>query len=295
MQGNTIHSVQFNSDLTGFTQLTLNTPYTMSSVGEARFYFEAPTDGVYAVEGNGINRMSLKNNNGSLGGAYRQSNSLLGAPIKAGERIYITTAQNTNQNGNIAVYEGLQKLPAVTVGTHSLEQPVENRTPIPMYFVAPVDGEYSFTTNSASYMSIMDEAGNLLYGRGIYYRTSLLKDQVLWIGRMERVPGNTLTIAHEAIPLRKLTFPAELTHLDDEACIGLNIDDVVFGDKIQSIGNKAFADCPNLRRVEIPVADVDIADNAFDNSPNVILYAPIGGSVEQYAAKHRIMLEAMLP
>ncbi len=294
-QGSTIHSVQFNSDLTGFEQLTLNTPYTMTNLGEAHFYFEAPTDGVYAVEADGISSINVKDNGGyPVRGTSGQSDFLCGTPIKAGERIYIGSAQNTGQSGSVAVYEGQKKLPEVTVGTQSVEQPNGIRT-IPMYFIAPEDGEYSFTTNSAAYMRIMDETGNFLYRRGIYYRASLLKDQVIWIDGMERASGDTLTIVHETIPLRKLTFSAGLTRLENEACRGLNIDDVVFGDKIQSIGNKAFADCPNLRRVEIPVADVDIADNAFDNSPNVILYAPIGGSVEQFAAKHRIMLEAMIP
>lgn len=292
-QGSTIHSVQFNSDLTGFEQLTLNTPYTMTNLGEAHFYFEAPTDGVYAVEADGISSINVKDNGGyPVIGTSGQSDFLCGTPIKAGERIYIGSAQNTGQSGSVAVYEGQKKLPEVTVGTQSLPRPDGSR--IPMYFIAPTDGEYSFTTDSSAYMRIMDETGNNLYFRGIYYRTSLLKDQVIWIGGMES-SYDTLTIVHETIPLRKLVFPAELTDLQDEACRAQLIDDVVFGDKIQSIGSKAFADCLNLRRVEIPVADVDIADDAFENSPGVILYAPIGGSVEQYAAKHRIMLEAMLP
>ncbi|MBQ6480995.1 MAG: leucine-rich repeat protein [Anaerolineaceae bacterium] len=75
----------------------------------------------------------------------------------------------------------------------------------------------------------------------------------------------------------------------------LLINEAVFGKDIQYIGSKAFAECPNLRRVEIPVADVDIEDDAFENSNNVILYAPIGGSVEQYAVEHSIFLEAMIP
>ena len=293
-EGSTVQSVQFNSSLNGFQQLNLNTTYPVSNQGQARFYFEAPVDGVYAVTANGVNSINVKDNGGyPVRGSTVQSGFLCGTPVKAGERIYITTAQNTGQSGSVAVYEGRQKLPAVTVGTQYVDEQHTGIRTIPLHFTAPADGEYSFTTNSMAYMHVMDEAGSYLYNRGIYFRTPLSQGQVVWISGMERAPGDTLTIVQEPIPLRKLVFPADLTHLQDEACQGQLIDDVVFGDKIQSIGSRAFADCPNLRRVEIPVADVYIANDAFENSSNVILYAPIGGSVEQYAVNHGIMLEAM--
>lgn len=303
-QGSQIQSVQFNSSLYGFQQLVLNTPcsftvnppYNTSNPDETYFYFEAPVDGVYAVETNGSNAANIKDNGGyPITGAMRQSNYLFGAPVKAGERIYVTASQTNGQPCSICVYEGLQKLPAATLGTQSVESAFEAPRRIPMHFTAPADGEYSFTTNSMAYMHVMDEGGSYLYNRGIYFRTPLSQGQVVWISGMERAPGDTLTIVQEPIPLRKLVFPAELTHLQDEACQGQLTDDVVFGNKIQSIGSRAFADCPNLRRVEIPVADVYIANDAFENSSNVILYAPIGGSVEQYAVNHGIMLEAMFP
>ena len=289
-EGSTTHFVQFESDFNGFNQLTLNTPYDMTNLGQARFYFEAAVDGIYAVEAEGVNSISIKDNEGyPVAGANGQSGYLFGTPVKAGERIYITTAQNTDQSGSVAVYTGQQKLPEATIGTQTM------LSRVPLYFKAPDDGEYSFTTNSSVYMHLMDETGSTVYQRGIYYRTALAKGQVLWISGIDRVPGVTLTIVQESIPLRKMVFPAGLTHLQEEACSGLLIDEAVFGEDIQYIGSKAFADCPNLRRVEIPVADVDIEDDAFKNSNNVILYAPIGGSVEQYAVEHSIFLEAMIP
>ena len=293
-EGSTVHHVQFQSDLTGFEQLTLDTPRPMTNIGLIRFYFEAPVDGVYAVEGIGLSSINIKENGGyPVGGATMQSDSLFGTPIKAGQRIYIGAAQSDGQTGSVAVYAGLQKLPAATLGTQSVEEQALGGRRIPLHFTAPADGEYTFTTNSMAYMSVMDEAGSDLYHGGIYYRTPLRQGQIVWIDGMERAPGDTLTIVQEALPLRKLAFPAELTHLEDEACRGLLIDEVVFGENIQSIGSLAFADCPNLRRVVIPAADVTIADDAFENS-DVILYAPIGGSVEQYAVKHHIFLEAMM-
>ena len=293
-EGSTVHHVQLDSDLTGFEQLTLGTPRPMTNIGQIRFYFEAPADGVYAVEGIGLSSINIKENGGyPVGGASMQSDSLFGTPIKAGQRIYIAAAQSDGQTGSVAVYAGLQKLPAAVLGTQSVEEQALGGRKIPLHFTAPADGEYTFTTNSMAYMSVMDEAGNILYRRGVYYRTPLRQGQVVWIGGMERAPGDTLTIVQEALPLRKLAFPAELTHLEDEACRGLLIDEVVFGEKIRSIGSKAFADCPDLKRVEIPVADVTIAEDAFENS-DVILYTPIGGSVEQYAVSHGIFLEAMM-
>lgn len=293
-EGGTVHHVKFQSDLTGFEQLTLDTPRPMTNIGQIRFYFEAPADGVYAVEGIGLSSINIKENGGyPVGGASMQSDSLFGTPIKAGQRIYIGAAQSDGQTGSVAVYAGLQKLPAAVLGTQSVEEQALGGRKIPLHFTAPADGEYTFTTNSMAYMSVMDEAGNILYRRGVYYRTPLRQGQVVWIGGMERAPGDTLTIVQEALPLRKLAFPAELTHLEDEACRGLLIDEVVFGENIQTIGSKAFADCPNLKRVEIPAADVEIAEDAFENS-DVILYTPIGGSVEQYAVSHGIFLEAMM-
>ncbi len=289
----TVHHVQLDSDLTGFEQLTLGTPRPMTNIGLIRFYFEAPVDGVYAVEGIGLSSINIKENGGYPVGASMQRDSLFGTPIKAGQRIYIAAAQSNGQTGSVAVYAGLQKLPAAVLGTQSVEEQALGGRRIPLHFTAPADGEYSFTTNSMAYMSVMDEAGNDLYHRGIYYRTPLRQGQIVWIDGMERAPGDTLTIVHEALPLRKLAFPAELTHLEDEACRGLLIDEVVFGENIRSIGSLAFADCPDLKRVVIPAADVEIADDAFENS-DVILYAPIGGSVEQYAVKHGIFLEAMM-
>ncbi len=292
-EGSKIHFVRFDDSLTGFEPLSLNTAYAITNDGWARFYFEAPADGVYAVTADGLKAASAKENGGyPIAGTVEPSGCLCGVPVKAGERIYITTTQDSGRSGSVGVYEGLLKLPGVKVGTQGVEN-IGWR--VPMHFTAPEDGEYSFSSNSSEYMFIMDEAGSYLYNRGEYFRTALSKGQVLWIGGMERAPGVSLTVVHEAIPLRKLVFPEELSHLEDEACRGLPVDDVVFGDKIQSIGSKAFADCPNLRRVEIPVADVIIEDDAFDNSSNIILYAPIGGSVEQYATERAIAFEAMLP
>jgi hypothetical protein len=171
----------------------------------------------------------------------------------------------------------------------------------PLRFTAPQDGYYTFSYENGSTngeLQILDPGTDSWQTNPSVLGRRFVKDETIYLRPVyDQAAEGLLSVLVQQVTAPahgKIEFPAELMLLQDEACRGLMIDDVVFGDKIQTIGSKAFADCPNLRRVEIPVANVNIEDDAFAGSSNVILYAPTGGSVEQYAENYHIMFEAML-
>lgn len=278
--GNAIHHVQFESSLNGFQALTQDVPWQMNSSGQASFYFTAPADDMYAVEANGLNSIQIQDNGGGpVAGEGGSSNYLFGTYIKAGERIFITTAMNNGATGDVAVYNGLNRLPGAMLGTQLLQ----NR--VPVRFTAPEDGEYRFSVDNPAGLSVVID-GELKF-QGMYYHTSLIKGQSLWMdSSFNPAYSVTLTIEQGVFPTSVLTFPMDLTELQTEACRGLSIEEAVFGTGIQMIGSRAFAECYDLQKVVIPAADVNIAEDAFLSCSCVTLTAPAGGSVEAYAQRH---------
>lgn len=80
-----------------------------------------------------------------------------------------------------------------------------------------------------------------------------------------------------------LKLPAALVEIETEAFSGLPIQEVVLPESVESVGKKAFADCTGLRLAEFNVANASIASDAFSNCPNVIFFAPGGGTVQAFA------------
>ena len=64
-------------------------------------------------------------------------------------------------------------------------------------------------------------------------------------------------------------------------------------DSVTKIGSNAFSGFENLEKVEIPSYSAEIADNAFSNSPNVVLYCKSGSTVQSYAELNNIMYVLM--
>ena len=58
---------------------------------------------------------------------------------------------------------------------------------------------------------------------------------------------------------------------DPEAFAGTGIESVFLSDACEKIGEKAFANCTNLRYVRIVSDTLDIAEDAFDNCSNVFV------------------------
>ena len=84
--------------------------------------------------------------------------------------------------------------------------------------------------------------------------------------------------------IKSATILDGVTSIGDYAfysCTGLTSETIP--DSVTSIGDYAFYGCTNLEKIEISAYSVEIADNAFDNSPKVILYCKSGSTVQSYA------------
>ena len=66
-------------------------------------------------------------------------------------------------------------------------------------------------------------------------------------------------------------IPDSVIEIEDEAYMNTAVQIVYLPDTCKKIGSRAFANCSQLIRVEIPSDDIEIADDAFEGSPNVVL------------------------
>ena len=100
-------------------------------------------------------------------------------------------------------------------------------------------------------------------------------------GRGENVRhiGDSATVAR---------LPAGLTEIRDEAYLNTAVEIVRLPESCTKIGARAFANCTQLRHIEIPAMNIEIADDAFANSPNVVIHAPAGSAAQTYARAHGI-------
>ncbi len=294
-----IRRVEFDSGLDGFREVIKDSSVPLDASGDTFLYFTAPEDGMYAVEAEGTNvnanaeeawrtvYVTVKDSRGyPVGGKAKPDRCLLGTYVQSGDRIFIRAEMSPGMSGSLGIYDGLDRLPEAETGTQELESNV------PVRFAVPEDGEYRFLSDEPGIV-IRDGSGLILY-TGREWQTGLKKGQLIWVeSRYDPSLSLHLTIEKDALPTRILTLPASLTHLKKEAFRGTTAEEAVFGGQIRTIGSRAFADCPALRRVVIPAADVEIAEDAFLNS-SVTLAAPAGSSAEKYAAEHsNVSFEAL--
>jgi len=69
----------------------------------------------------------------------------------------------------------------------------------------------------------------------------------------------------------KMTSPAGLAEIGEEAFSGSAFEYVYIGNSVQRIRSKAFAACTQLRAIHIPDSVTSIADDAFEGSGNVVI------------------------
>lgn len=81
-------------------------------------------------------------------------------------------------------------------------------------------------------------------------------------------------------------LPDELTEIHDEAYLNTAVEIVRLPESCTKIGARAFANCTQLLRIEIPAMNIKIAEDAFANSPNVAIYAPTDSAAQFYAEAH---------
>ena len=93
----------------------------------------------------------------------------------------------------------------------------------------------------------------------------------------------------------RLVLPASLTSIETEAFANTAAWEVDLPDGIGSIGDGAFANADDLFLVVIPNGNASITGNPFQGSGNVIIAAPSGGSVNQFADGEQIPFIALAP
>lgn len=107
-------------------------------------------------------------------------------------------------------------------------------------------------------------------------------------GKNIRVQG-FITEQFTGIGLPQVKLPASTFYVDDEAFVGNStIQAVVAPDGLQVIGTRAFADCANLKCITLPDSVSYIAEDAFENTPDVVIFASVGSYAWQWAEKQGI-------
>lgn len=98
-----------------------------------------------------------------------------------------------------------------------------------------------------------------------------------------------ITEQFTGIGLPQVKLPASTFYVDDEAFVGNStIQAVVAPDGLQVIGTRAFADCANLKCITLPDSVSHIAEDAFENTPDVVIFASAGSYAWQWAEKQGI-------
>lgn len=98
-----------------------------------------------------------------------------------------------------------------------------------------------------------------------------------------------ITEQFTGIGLPQVKLPASTFYVDDEAFVGNStIQSVVAPDGLQVIGTRAFADCANLKCITLPDSVSHIAEDAFENTPDVVIFATVGSYAWQWAEKQGI-------
>lgn len=98
-----------------------------------------------------------------------------------------------------------------------------------------------------------------------------------------------ITEQFTGIGLPQVKLPASTFYVDDEAFVGNGtIQAVVAPDGLQVIGTRAFADCANLKCITLPDSVSHIAEDAFENTPDVVIFASVGSYAWQWAEEQGI-------
>ena len=84
-----------------------------------------------------------------------------------------------------------------------------------------------------------------------------------------------------------LNIPVGTKKIEMEAFMSAAAGSVVIPDGCESIGARAFKNCANMRKAEIPNSVTSIADDAFDGcAEGFVIIAPAGSYAAEYAVAH---------
>lgn len=85
-----------------------------------------------------------------------------------------------------------------------------------------------------------------------------------------------------------INLPSAIKEVEEEAFVGISASVVKIPDGLTAIRKRAFASSQNLREIFIPASVITIEENAFQDSPNVVIYGYSGSKAEEYARQNSI-------
>ncbi len=85
-------------------------------------------------------------------------------------------------------------------------------------------------------------------------------------------------------------LPEDLTTIEEEAFAGGNFACVVLSENTNTIGERAFADCPNLVCISMMNPDVSIDDDAFGTMTELFMYGLPESTVQTFAENHEFVV-----
>lgn len=92
------------------------------------------------------------------------------------------------------------------------------------------------------------------------------------------VPGK-LVVLEEPI----FTVAAKVKNIEEEAFAGDDLESVLIGENVASVGPKAFADNTNLKTLVVKGSSTEFDASALAGSDNVTIYAPAGSKAQSFA------------
>ena len=88
-------------------------------------------------------------------------------------------------------------------------------------------------------------------------------------------------------------LPDAVTTVSEESFAGSGCEIVEFGPNVESISDRAFADCPQLYKIIVHGTDTCIGPDAFEGCGKLSVYAPEGSSAQNWAELHDCRFQAI--
>ena len=103
---------------------------------------------------------------------------------------------------------------------------------------------------------------------------------------IEKTPITADTVLYARWSVPDLVLPAALTEIGEEAFAGGVFSRVRLSEQTESIGSRAFADCPNLAEIYIPAGVQSIDAAAFGDRTELTICGTAGSAAETFAKAH---------
>lgn len=167
--------------------------------------------------------------------------------------------------------------------------------------VTSIDNAAFFRCSSLTKVTIPNSLNSI--GNQAFDYCSVLTD-VYYNGTQDQ--WNSISVGNGNEPLNNTTIhfitwpsepdfilPAALVEICDEAFMRGMFTYAKLPESCMKIGSRAFADCPNLRCIYIPVTTTSIDRYSFENTKNITIIGKDGSYAEFYAQKYGFTFESV--